>query len=292
MSNTNKQRQVIELVRQKGVIQAKDLTEARLPREYLSRLTKQGHLLRIGLGMYWLPQSDFGLYESLLEVITNVPNGVLTLLSALNFHNRTTANPFEVWLAVDGRAWKPAIDYPRVRYISTSGGSLTDGVEVHTIHGVPVKVYCAAKTVADCFKFRNEIGLDVALEALQEGLWTLGSKMGHYCRICCCDKPNEKFSGKGRRNHVCKSCAKLPKAERERIEHRDEIQGFWEQKNISKKNRVRLKVLAKSECSAVAQAAEVLYDDVKENKSMDDDELGAMWQEYCHMESWLSTYSR
>jgi hypothetical protein len=84
--------------------------------------------------------------------------------------------------------------------------------------------------------------------------------MGHYCRICCCDKPNEKFTGKGDRTHVCKSCAKLPKAERDTIEHLSEIEGFWAQKNISKKNRVRLQVLVKSENSALAQAAEIMHE--------------------------------
>lgn len=169
MNKTDKTNQVLELARNKGVIQAKDLSEVGLGREYLSRLTKQGLLLRSGYGLYRLPEADLGQYEHVLEVVKLVPNGVLTLLSALNFHHLTTANPFEIWLAVDGRAWKPAIDYPPIRYISTSGDMFARGIEVHTIEGVMVRVYCPAKTVADCFKFRHKIGLDVALEALREG---------------------------------------------------------------------------------------------------------------------------
>lgn len=98
-----------------------------------------------------------------------VPGGVVALLSALNFHGFTTQNPFEIWIAIDGRARKPEIEYPPVRYLSLSGEALTAGVEEHNIEGRIVKVYCPAKTVADCFKYRNKIGLDVAIEALREG---------------------------------------------------------------------------------------------------------------------------
>lgn len=169
MYDIGKKAQVIELARISGIVRPGDLLEASLPREYLSRLAKEGLLERVGRGLYRLPGADLGQHENLIEVAKRVPNGVLVLLSALKFHNFTTQNPFEVWLAVDGRAWKPKIDYPPVRYISSSGEMFSEGVEEHKLEGVAVKVYCPAKTVADCFKHRNKIGLDVALEALREG---------------------------------------------------------------------------------------------------------------------------
>jgi predicted transcriptional regulator of viral defense system len=97
-----------------------------------------------------------------------VPRGVICLLSALRFHNLTTQNPFEVWMAIPHKAWRPKGEGVRLRLMHLSGHALTSGVEEHRIEGVPVRVFNPAKTVADCFKFRNKIGLDVALEALRD----------------------------------------------------------------------------------------------------------------------------
>lgn len=169
MIENTKKSQVIEIAQEKGMIQASDLLQAGLPREYLSRLAKKGELVKVGHGLYQLPSADFGQYENLISVAEQVPGGVVALLSALNFHGFTTQNPFEIWIAIDGRARKPEIEYPPVRYLSLSGEALTAGVEEHNIEGRIVKVYCPAKTVADCFKYRNKIGLDVAIEALREG---------------------------------------------------------------------------------------------------------------------------
>ena len=169
MIENTKKSQVIEIAKEKGMIQASDLLQAGLPREYLSRLAKKGELVKVGHGLYQLPSADFGQYENLISVAEQVPGGVVALLSALNFHGFTTQNPFEIWIAIDGRARKPEIEYPPVRYLSLSGEALTAGVEEHNIEGRIVKVYCPAKTVADCFKYRNKIGLDVAIEALREG---------------------------------------------------------------------------------------------------------------------------
>jgi len=103
-----------------------------------------------------------------MEVASRVPQSVICLLSALRFHGLTTQAPFEIWIAVDRRAWRPRIDYPPIRVLRFSGRALTEGIETHTIGGVKVHVYSPAKTVADCFKYRNKFGLDVALEALRD----------------------------------------------------------------------------------------------------------------------------
>jgi len=106
--------------------------------------------------------------HTLAEASKKVPHGVICLLSALRFHGLTTQAPFEVWIAIGGKAWRPRADYPPLRIFHFSDSSLNSGVEMHQIEGVSVKVFNPAKTVVDCFKYRNKIGLDVAIEALRD----------------------------------------------------------------------------------------------------------------------------
>jgi predicted transcriptional regulator of viral defense system len=158
----------VALVRRTGVIRARELTREGVTREHLRRLLQRGQLQRIGVGLYSLPGADISEHRSLAEACSRVPRGVICLLSALRFHNLTTQNPFEVWMAIPHKAWRPKGERVRLRLMHLSGHVLTSGVEEHRIEGVPVRVFNPAKTVADCFKFRNKIGLDVALEALRD----------------------------------------------------------------------------------------------------------------------------
>jgi len=158
----------VALVRRTGVIRARALTREGVTREHLRRLLQRGQLQRIGVGLYSLPGADISEHRSLAEACSRVPRGVICLLSALRFHNLTTQNPFEVWMAIPHKAWRPKGEGVRLRLMHLSGHALTSGVEEHRIEGVPVRVFNPAKTVADCFKFRNKIGLDVALEALRD----------------------------------------------------------------------------------------------------------------------------
>jgi predicted transcriptional regulator of viral defense system len=158
----------VALVRRTGVIRARELTREGVTREHLRRLLQRGQLQRIGVGLYSLPGADISEHRSLAEACSRVPRGVICLLSALRFHNLTTQNPFEVWMAIPHKAWRPKGEGVRLRLMHLSGHVLTSGVEEHRIEGVPVRVFNPAKTVADCFKFRNKIGLDVALEALRD----------------------------------------------------------------------------------------------------------------------------
>ena len=103
-----------------------------------------------------------------MEVCKRVPHGVVCLISALNFHGMTTQMPYEIWMAIDVKAHKPKIDRRKVRFVRFSGDALTSGVETHAMQGVKVRVTSPAKTVADCFKYRNKIGTDIAAEALKE----------------------------------------------------------------------------------------------------------------------------
>ena len=158
----------VALVRRTGVIRARELTREGVTREHLRRLLQRGQLQRVGVGLYSLPGADISEHRSLAEACSRVPRGVICLLSALRFHNLTTQNPFEVWMAIPHKAWRPKGEGVRLRLMHLSGHVLTSGVEEHRIEGVPVRVFNPAKTVADCFKFRNKIGLDVALEALRD----------------------------------------------------------------------------------------------------------------------------
>jgi len=106
--------------------------------------------------------------HALAQVAKRVPSGVICLLTALRYHELTTQLPAEVWIALPEKGRKPRLDHPRLRVVRFSGAALTEGIETHRIEGVAVPVYSAAKTVADCFKYRNKVGIDVAVEALRD----------------------------------------------------------------------------------------------------------------------------
>jgi predicted transcriptional regulator of viral defense system len=159
---------VLDLVRKSGVLRPRDLASRAIPREYLRRLHEKGLLHRPGRGLYVVANSRPTQHHSLAEASKRIPKGVVCLLSALQFHGLTTQAPFEIWLAIDAKARLPRVDYPPIRFVRFSGPALNENVQKHTIEGVSVLVYDPAKTVADCFKYRNKIGLDVALEALRD----------------------------------------------------------------------------------------------------------------------------
>ena len=150
------------------LVRSRDLEARGTTRVAISRLVQQGKLLRFGRGIYAPAGFSPTEHHGLAVAAAQVPAAVVCLLSALQFHRLTTQAPFEVWLAVGGKARKPRLtDFP-VRVMRFSSRALAEGVEVHQIEGVPVRVTSVARTVADCFKYRNKIGLDVALEALRE----------------------------------------------------------------------------------------------------------------------------
>jgi len=178
---------VLDLAAERGLIRPRDLTERGLPTVALTRLVRQERLQRVGRGLYALPDRPVSEHNALAEVARKHPHAIVCLLSALRFHDLTTQSPFEVWLAIPNKARAPRMDYPPLRIVRFSGEALTVGVEDHVIDGVPVRVTSVARTVADCFKFRNKIGLDVALEALQEA-WRAKrvsmDELWHYATLC------------------------------------------------------------------------------------------------------------
>ena len=159
---------LLSLVRKKGIVRSRDLTEHQIPRVYLSRLCDKGLLTRMSRGLYALPDQDFGSHEQLAEICHRVPHGVVALLSALEFHELTTQTPNFIWVAIDHKARLPKIDYPPIRFVRFSDRMLDFGVEKSKTNNATIRVYSPAKTVADCFRFRNKIGLDIAIEALRD----------------------------------------------------------------------------------------------------------------------------
>jgi predicted transcriptional regulator of viral defense system len=158
----------LRLVKQQGTVRPRDLARRQIPPDYLDRLYRRGLVERVARGLYAWPDADVTEHHSLAAATRQVPRAVVCLASALRFHGLTTQSPHEVWLALPPKAWSPRVQYPKLRVVRFSGPALTEMVEEHQVEGVAIKVYGAAKTVADCFKFRNKIGLDVALEALRD----------------------------------------------------------------------------------------------------------------------------
>ena len=159
---------VLDLVRHKGLLRACDLDAIDAPRVVLTRLTAAGLLERIGRGLYRLPDDHGSEYESLVTVATRVPQAVFCLLTALQFHELGTQLPRQLWIAMPRGSHAPRIDYPPIRMVQFTGEAYRAGVQEVERDGATLRVYSVAKTVADCFKHRNKIGLDVALEALKD----------------------------------------------------------------------------------------------------------------------------
>lgn len=165
---TDKQR-ALALARELGTVTTRQIVEAGIHSQVLTRLVREGSLERVSRGNYRHPSVAVTEHHGLVLAATAVPKGIVCLLSALGFHEIGTQVPSEVWLALDRRARRPVVSYPPLRIVRFSGEALSEGVEPHRLEGVDVRITSVAKTIADLFKYRNKIGLDVALEALREG---------------------------------------------------------------------------------------------------------------------------
>ena len=150
-----------------GPLRTRDVDAAGIPRVYLRRLCERGLLERVDRGLYRLPEAPVTEMHSLVEVARRVPHGTVALLSALQVHGLTTEAPHAVWILIDRHARTPKVTYPKLEVVYASGPALVQGVETRTIEGVPVRLTTPAKTVADCFRYRRHVGLEVALAALR-----------------------------------------------------------------------------------------------------------------------------
>lgn len=178
---------ILQLLRTRTILRPADLDGLDIPRVTLQRLYRRGLVEKVAHGLYRLPGATVSEHHSLAEAARMVPKGVICLLSALRFHGLTTQAPHEVWMAIDRKSRLPVIKDLPLRFVRFSGESLIEGIETHTIDGIPVKIYTLAKTVADCFKYRNKIGKDVALEALKDCRQNRpcdGDVLWHFAKIC------------------------------------------------------------------------------------------------------------
>jgi len=178
---------LLDYVRKNSIIRACELDDLGISRVYLTRLVRDGRLERISRGLYQRPESDITRHFTLIQAAKRVPSGVICLLSALSFHDFTTQLPHQVWIAIERGKWEAGIRDLPLRYFEFSGKAFHEGIETHTVQGVDIRVYHPAKTVADCFKYRNKIGLDVALEALREGQRArkyTNEELWHYANVC------------------------------------------------------------------------------------------------------------
>lgn len=154
----------------KGPVLAREMEAAGIPRAYLKRLCDRGLLEQVDRGLYRLVDAPTSELSSLAEVSKRVPHAVICLLSALQTHGMTTEVPHAVWVLIDRHARLPKITSPTLEIVRASGAAREHGIATKVIDGVKVLLTTPAKTVADCFRFRRHVGLDVALAALKDYL--------------------------------------------------------------------------------------------------------------------------
>jgi predicted transcriptional regulator of viral defense system len=173
MSPTGTQRDTVQnLFHQRGLVRMRDLRDAGVGSETVARLVREGAVTRVARGLYQLAEVVPDARRSFAEASALVPKGVICLISALQFHELTLQMPSVVWIAIDRTGWKPKVEYPPMRFVRFSSRALREGMKRHLIEGIEVPIFEPARTIVDCFRYRNKIGLDIALEGLREGLRT------------------------------------------------------------------------------------------------------------------------
>ena|ERR1700733_385084 len=169
MAVTQKER-ALGLLRTKGMLRLKDFIAKDIDPETLARLVRSGQVVRPARGLYQLSDAPVDATHVLAEAAALVPRGIVCLISALQFHGLTLQMPSAVWMAIERTAWKPTISYPPVRFVRFSGWAMTEGVERYPVHSRKLPITNPARTIVDCFRYRNKIGIDVAMEGLREGI--------------------------------------------------------------------------------------------------------------------------
>jgi len=162
--------QALKLLKRHGIMRLSDLTAHGIHPPTLARLVEKGKVVRPARGLYELAGGEVELAHDLAALAKRVPHGVVCLISALQYHEITLQMPSSIWMAVGARDRIPQIDAPPARFVRFSEAAMSCGVEKHRIDSVPVRIFDPAKTVVDCFRFRNTVGIDVALEGLRMAL--------------------------------------------------------------------------------------------------------------------------
>jgi len=183
----SQEEKITKIIKQNGFIRARDLKKRKLHRTSLTRLCDKDKIQKLSWGLYSLKNAEITAHHNFAELSKKVPHGIICLLSALSFYEIGTQLPGKIWLALKQGVSTPKIKYPPFRVVRFSGVSFSSGVKKHKIEGVSVSVTCLEKTIADCFKFRNKIGIDVAIEALKDGIKSKKCRINElekYSSIC------------------------------------------------------------------------------------------------------------
>ena len=183
--------QILQMAAMQPLVRSRDVAARGIPRGGLLRLCRQGLLRRAARGVYALAEARVSEHHSLAVVAKISPNAVVCLLSALRFHGLTTQDPHQIWVAINNKARRPSLESPSLRVVRFSGKALTEGITSHIVEGVPVRIYNAAKTIADCFKYRHKIGTDIAVEALKDALRhkrTTIDEIHRFAKVCRVDR--------------------------------------------------------------------------------------------------------
>jgi len=161
---------VLDLLTSRGMLRLKDFIAEDIEPETLSRLVRSAKVIRAARGLYQLPDTPAEAAHMFAEACILIPKGVICLTSALQFHELTLQMPSAIWMAIEHGAWRPAIAYPPVRFARFNTWAMTEGISRHGVENREIPVTNPARTIVDCFRYRNKIGLDVALEGLRSGL--------------------------------------------------------------------------------------------------------------------------
>jgi predicted transcriptional regulator of viral defense system len=176
----------IALLRRGGITRMSEFRRAGITAATIARLEKAGKLSRLARGLYQLPGATVGANHTLAEASKLVPRGIVCLTSALAFHELTDQVPARVWLAIGSNDWRPRHIYPPMRFAHFPAKHLTAGVERHTIEGVSVPVFSVCKSLADVFRYRHTVGINVAIEGLREAIRQRKASPGEIAR-CAID---------------------------------------------------------------------------------------------------------
>lgn len=160
----------LDLLKSRGMLRQKDFLSENIDSETLARLVRDNQIVRPARGLYQLPDASIDASHALAEAAILVPKGIVCLISALQFHELTLQMPSAVWMAIDRTAWRPTISYPPIRFVRFSGWAMTEGVKRYSIEACEVPITDSARTIVDCFRYRNKIGIDIAMEGLREGI--------------------------------------------------------------------------------------------------------------------------
>lgn len=185
-------KKALDIIRHRGgIIRTREALASGIHRRTLYGLRDAGEIVSVTRGLYRITEMEIPAQVNIVDVAKRVPKGVICLLSALSFHELTTQMPQQIWIAIDRKARKPKIEYPPIRVFHFSGASFTEGIETHSIMEQRVQIYSTAKTVIDCFRWKNEVGLDVAIEAAKDYLTrrdSSPSKLMEYAQACKVEK--------------------------------------------------------------------------------------------------------